>query len=54
MTLTANEKELIRKLLTEHLKHIDHVEGIPSPDVAMLAAEVRYEEFVKGIISKLK
>ena len=51
--MDKNEKELIRHLVTEHLKEIKDTEHIPNQDLVDLAGEVQYEEFVEGILKKL-
>ncbi|MBI4154526.1 hypothetical protein HY498_00365 [Candidatus Woesearchaeota archaeon] len=50
--LKKEEKELIRKVLKKHLEEIHRNEKL-TEDLRLLAAEVKYDDFVENIIKKL-
>lgn len=54
MTLSAMEKKLIRRVLERHLEEVRKNEQLLNQEIALLGAEVQYEEFVEGIIKKLR
>ncbi len=54
MSLTNDEKKVIINVLEKHLEEVKETEKLQNMDISFLAAEVKYEDFIKGIIKKLK
>ena len=53
MELTKQEKELIKFLVEQELKKVDEQEEDIRPPVGFLAAEEKYEVFLKKLLKKL-
>jgi len=51
--LKKEEKELVRKVLKRHLDEIHRNEKLLDQDLKILAAELKYDNFVENIIKKL-
>lgn len=54
MELEKKEKELIRYLLEKELKQVDEAEEEIRPNVSFLAAEERYEIFIRDLLKKFR
>ena len=54
MTLTKDEKGLIKQVLKQHLKEVRKNENLRYQGIGMLGLEVKYEDFVEGIIKKME
>ncbi|MFO8015599.1 MAG: hypothetical protein R6U32_00695 [Candidatus Woesearchaeota archaeon] len=54
MNLTEDEKKVIITALNKHVEEVRENENIVGQDIRELAGEHRYEDFVEGIIGKLK
>jgi|TARA_Y100000310_G_C20556828_1_gene750998 hypothetical protein len=54
MSLTPKERKALVNLLEEHIKQVKKQEKVPSQQIALLSAEVKYEEFLEGIKKKIK
>jgi len=54
MELNAQEKKLIRYLLDNHLVEVKKNEVLADTRIGLLAAEVKYEVFVRNLIKKMK
>jgi hypothetical protein len=53
MILDKNEKALLASLLKEHIDEVKSTVRIPNQDLLELAGEIKYEEFLEGILRKL-
>ena len=55
MTLTKQEKEIVKFLVTKELKQVEKAEeDIKTEGPALLAAEEKYEIVLENILKKLK
>ncbi|MBD3312904.1 hypothetical protein GF345_00520 [Candidatus Woesearchaeota archaeon] len=53
MNLTDDEKKAIKIALEKHLEEVKEHEDNINQSIQHLAAEVKYEDFIKKIIKKL-
>ena len=51
--LNTEEKEILRELTKEHLEQVKRTEKIPNQQFEIFAAEIKYEDFLKGVLKKL-
>lgn len=51
--LTNEERKAVKSILKMHLEEVQRVQKMPDQIVELLEAEVRYEDFIKGIIDKI-
>ena len=54
MELTKIEKELFLQLINEHLAEVRKNEKLQNEPPVLLGAEMRYEDFLVGLVKKLK
>jgi|TARA_B100001971_G_C18043450_1_gene458909 hypothetical protein len=54
MSFTALEKKVLVQLLKEHIAQVKKQEHVPSQQIALLSAEVKYEQVLKDIMKKVK
>tara|TARA_Y100000031_G_C8124745_1_gene339936 strand:+ start:198 stop:362 length:165 start_codon:yes stop_codon:yes gene_type:complete len=52
--MNPNEKKLLLYLLEEHIDQVKKQEKTPSQQLMLLSAELKYEEFLEGIVKKVK
>ncbi|MFH2028718.1 MAG: hypothetical protein ABIJ08_06260 [Nanoarchaeota archaeon] len=54
MNLTKDEKETIRFLIEKQLKEVENEEVLRDVSPKFLAADVKYDEFLKNLLKKIK
>jgi len=54
MDLTSQEKEVIVSILKKHIAEVENTEHMANQMAAEFAGEVKYDEFLKGIITKME
>lgn len=53
-SLTKAEKKLVVYILKEHLLQVQKTEKLPGQNILDLAAELKYDKFIKEIVKKLQ
>jgi phage regulator Rha-like protein len=51
---TKDEKKVLSQLVKERIESLEKQEQLPTDLVANLAMDVKYEDFLKNILKKLK
>jgi peptide subunit release factor 1 (eRF1) len=54
MELNDSTREQVLSIIEQHLDEVKGVERLHDQGISMFAGEVRYEDFLEGIIQKLK
>lgn len=54
MNLTRDEKKVLRYILDEHIKEVEENEALADSLPILLAAELKYDKFLKNLRKKLK
>lgn len=53
MSFTEDEKKVLRFILDEHIKEVEKNEALVDSPPVLLAAELRYDNFLKNLREKL-
>jgi hypothetical protein len=53
MRFTEDEKKVLRHILDEHIKEVEKNEALVDSPPVLLAAELRYDDFLKNLKEKL-
>ena len=51
---TEDEKKVLIQLVEERIEKLDKLENLPTDLVANIAMDIKYEDFLKNIMKKLK
>ena len=54
MNFTEDEKKVLRYILDEHIKDVEKNETLVDSPPVLLAAELRYDDFLKNLMEKLE
>lgn len=54
MSFTKDEKKVLRYILEEHIKEVEKNEALVNSPPVLLAAEFKYDKFLKNLRKKLK
>ena len=53
MSFTKDEKKVLKYILDEHIKEVEKNEALVNSPPILLAAELKYDEFLKNLRKKL-